>query len=57
LKVIAAHCEDHVQPAQIAAPLFDELRRLADWLELKRVVLGRRGPLCKSLRTQMTATG
>lgn len=55
LRVIAAHREDHGQPAEITAPLCEEIQRLAHWLELKRIAFGRRGTLSKSLRAEMTA--
>jgi hypothetical protein len=53
LRVLAAHHEEHAVPAEITVPLWDEIERLADWLELKRVIIGRRGALCKSLRAEM----
>jgi len=50
LRVQRAHCEDWAEPARVAGPLRDELRLLADWLGLERVVLSRRKGLVQLLR-------
>jgi uncharacterized protein YcaQ len=50
LRVLRAHCEAGTDPAQVAGPLRDELRLLADWLGLERVVLSRRRGLMQLLR-------
>ena len=48
LRVIAVHAEDHV-PDHAAEALARELRLLADWLGLTRVMLGRRGNFARAL--------
>ena len=50
LRVLRVHCEEWTQPARVAGPLRDELRLLADWLGLERVVLSRRKGLMQLLR-------
>ena len=50
LRVLRAHCEDGTAPSQVAGPLREELRLLADWLGLERVVLSRRKGLVQLLR-------
>jgi uncharacterized protein YcaQ len=50
LRVLRAHCEEQTDPTRLAGPLRDELRLLADWLGLERVVLSRRKGLVQLLR-------
>ena len=50
LRVLRAHCEEGTNPSRVAGPLRDELRLLADWLGLERVVLSRRKGLVQLLR-------
>ena len=50
LRVLRVHCEEWAPPARVAGPLRDELRLLADWLGLERVVLSRRKGLMQLLR-------
>lgn len=50
LRVLGAHCEEQMDPTRVAGPLRDELRLLADWLGLERVVLSRRKGLVQLLR-------
>ena len=50
LRVLRVHCEEWTRPARVAGPLRDELRLLADWLGLDRVVLSRRKGLMQLLR-------
>jgi uncharacterized protein YcaQ len=50
LRVLRAHCEERVAPVDAAGPLRDELRLLADWLGLERVVVSRRKGFTQMLR-------
>lgn len=50
LRVHGAFAESHANPAHVAAELADELRLLADWLELDRVTVARKGDLATALR-------
>jgi uncharacterized protein YcaQ len=50
LRVLRAHCEEGMAPGRVAGPLREELRLLADWLGLERVVLSRRKGLVQLLR-------
>jgi len=50
LRVLRVHCEEWTKPARVAGPLRDELRLLADWLGLERVLLSRRKGLMQLLR-------
>jgi uncharacterized protein YcaQ len=54
LLVQAAHAEPGAPPAT-AAELGRELRRMAGWLELERVKVGRRGDLASALRSEVNA--
>ena len=45
--------EPGVDLGEVAAALAGELRRLAGWLGLERVVVGRRGDLTGPLRAQL----
>ena len=49
LRVQAAHAEDGVDRAAVCAALADELRLMADWLELADVAVGERGDLADDL--------
>jgi uncharacterized protein YcaQ len=50
LRVPRAHCEDWAAQGEVADALYDELRLLADWLGLERVVISRRKGLTELLR-------
>jgi len=50
LLVHAAFAEPGRQPASIAGPLAEELRRLAAWLGLEGIRVGARGNLARALR-------
>ena len=50
LRVVQAHCESTAAPGEVAGPLREELRLLADWLGLERVVLSRRKGFTQLLR-------
>ncbi len=49
LLVHAAHLEDREEAAQVAGPLREELRLMADWLGLENVSLPRAGALAKAM--------
>jgi uncharacterized protein YcaQ len=49
LRVLAAHREPHAGN-EVAAPLMEELRAIARWLELSDVEVARRGDLAAALR-------
>ncbi len=49
LKVNTAHLEAGQDAGQVAAPLAQELRRMAGWLGLERVSVGRKGDLAGDL--------
>jgi uncharacterized protein YcaQ len=53
LLVHAAHAEAGNDRREIAAALLRELRLLASWLGLERLVIGRRGALAAELRAQL----
>ena len=55
LAVRAAHLEESADESRTAAELAAELRRLADWLGLERVAVGRRGALARRLRREVVA--
>ena len=55
LRVIAVHAEDHAQE-HAADALAAELRLLADWLGLTRVIAGRRGNFAKVLARTLKRT-
>ena len=48
-----AHAEPGVDRRAVAGALADELRALAAWLGLDRVVVGRKGDLAPALRTAL----
>ena len=50
LRVLAAYGEDGADQDETAAALARELREIASWLGLERIVLSRRGDLTPSLR-------
>ncbi len=50
LRVLAAHGEDGLEGGATAEALAPELLRLADWLGLEQVAVGRRGDLASALR-------
>jgi uncharacterized protein len=49
LQVLGAFAEEYAPPAT-AESLWDELRRLADWLQLEKIVVGSKGDLARGLR-------
>jgi uncharacterized protein YcaQ len=49
LRVLAAFAEQDAPPATAEA-LWDELRRLADWLGLEKIAVGSKGDLARGLR-------
>jgi len=53
LLVQAAHAEDGIDVSQTAHALAEELRNLADWLELPTIKVGRRGTLARRLGTEL----
>ncbi len=55
LHVVGAYTEPGERPAEVAAALAVELRRMADWLGLADVVIGERGDLAGALRAAVRA--
>ena len=53
LRVKGAFAEEGQDHEYVAANLADELRLMADWLGLKRVVAGRKGDLIPALRSAL----
>ncbi len=53
LRVKSAFAEEGQDHEYVAANLADELRLMADWLGLKRVVAGRKGNLIAAIRTAL----
>jgi len=51
----AAYAEDGCDTLEVASALAGELRRMAGWLGLGRVVVGRRGDLVQKLRNEVKA--
>lgn len=56
LLVLGAYSEPGVDRRSTAVALGDELRSMAEWLELDTISIGRRGDLADSLRRSMSAT-
>lgn len=50
LRVVRAHCEPGAEEHGVAGPLRDEIRALAGWLGLDRVVVSRASDLTRLLR-------
>ena len=50
LRVPGAYAEPPHDAAAIAGPLAEQLRRMADWLELESVEVGDRGDVAAELR-------
>jgi uncharacterized protein YcaQ len=50
LRVAAAHLEDGGKPDRVATAMAEELRLLADWLGLERIVVDERGDFAGALR-------
>jgi uncharacterized protein YcaQ len=50
LRVHSAHVEPHADPASVSGELAEELRLLAEWLQLDGVAVGRKGDLAGPLR-------
>jgi hypothetical protein len=57
LRVRSAFAEDGVDRAAVSAALIDELRLMADWLELGDVAVGDRGDLADDLRRTHAPVG
>ena len=57
LRAKAIHGEPEIDKDEVAAALAPELRRMADWLGLDRVSIGRRGDLGPALRRHMKGPG
>ena len=57
LRAKAIHGEPEIDEDEVAAALAPELRRMADWLGLDRVSIGRRGDLGTALRRHMKGPG
>lgn len=57
LRAKAIHGEPEIDEDEVAAALAPELRRMADWLGLDRVSIGRRGDLSPALRRHMKGPG
>jgi uncharacterized protein YcaQ len=57
LRVRGAFLEPGAATAEVAAALAPELRRLAGWLGLDRILIGRRGALTGPLRRALAAAG
>ncbi len=55
LRVLSAHVEDGVDPGAVAAAAAEELGRLARFVGVDRVVVGRRGNLVATLRKEAAA--
>jgi uncharacterized protein YcaQ len=55
LHVVGAFTEPGERPAEVAAALAVELRRMADWLGLAEVAIGQRGDLAGALRAAVRA--
>jgi uncharacterized protein YcaQ len=55
LRVLGAFAEPRVDPATVALELADELRLLADWLELEHISVARKGDLAAKLAQAVTA--
>lgn len=55
LHVVGAFTEPGERPAEVAAALAVELRRMADWLGLADVAIGERGDLAGALRAAVRA--
>jgi hypothetical protein len=53
LRALASHGEDGIDASHVAAALAAELNRLAAWLGLERVTVGRRGDLSGALGREM----
>ncbi len=49
LQVASAHLETHVTPDEVAPPLANELRAMAEWLGLESVRVARKGKLASAL--------
>jgi hypothetical protein len=54
LLVLAAHAEEGTQMPYVAVSLARELRNLADWLELGRIKVSRRGVFARELARACT---
>ncbi|MCG8354146.1 MAG: winged helix DNA-binding domain-containing protein [Kiloniellales bacterium] len=52
LRALANHGEADIEAAEVAPALMDSLERMAAWLGLERVSIGRRGDLAPALRRQ-----
>jgi uncharacterized protein len=57
LHVVGAFAEEGQQPSRVAEALAVELRKMASWLGLGEVTVGRKGDLAKALREAVGALG
>ncbi len=57
LRVPGVHAEPGADPREVAAALSDELRLMADWLELDRVVVDGNGDLAPALSAAVATAG
>ena len=55
LRVPGAFLEDGCEEEEVACRLASELRLMADWLGLDRIVIGRRGKFTGALRAAVKA--
>ena len=53
LLVLASHVEDHADEARATRELAKELWQLAEWLNLERVKVSRRGPFARALAEEL----
>ncbi len=57
LLVLAAHSEDGIQSSRVAQALAGELRTLADWLQLERIKVSRKGVFARELASRCQSSG
>ncbi len=57
LRVPGAFLEPGAEEAEVAAALTQELRQMAEWMGLARIVCGRKGDLARPLARQLAASG
>ncbi|MDH3990681.1 MAG: winged helix-turn-helix domain-containing protein, partial [Gammaproteobacteria bacterium] len=57
LLVLATHAENNIDEDRTASKLAGELRQLADWLQLERIKVSRRGPLARRLADHVREAG
>ena len=57
LLVLATHAESNIDEDRTVSMLAGELRQLADWLQLERIKVSRRGPLARRLADHVREAG